>query len=623
MWVRPKNIPIPTEETVNQKLLKLEGELTDEQAMATMGEFFRHNLGLSCELLSGVKLAELQEIVLLSLHLINYGMLVFSRGGGKTFLAAVYCFLYCIFNPGTKIIVAGPTFRTARFIFGKIEEILKSPEAHLLQQCFGATSKRNDVFEWEINKGKIIAIPLNGEKIRGFRCNVLILDEANWLEQDMIEKVLMPFLVAPKDIGERLKQRAKEDELVASGKMADEERTQYDSDAKMILLSSAGYTFEYLYKLYQEWLNIIENTDTSEEYKAKARYFVCQLAYDAFPEEMMDQTIIKEAARNGGDANSAFKMEYGAQFCDGSDSYFNAKKMEECTLGLGEYPHTLIKGNPDKKYIISIDPNASDSPSADYFAIAILELDDDTQTATLVHGYQGLGGITSHVKYLAYVLANFNIVFGIGDAAGLDSFLDAANNSEEMMTYHKQLKYLDFDTTADGQQYLEQLASAKEQLNQESGKIIVRQYFTGEFIRRANEYLQSCINYKKIFFASKTAPNSGVVQAQIEVAEKLPRHLIFNGNKSKWSPFDFIDHQDDIIYQTKRQCSLVEFSATTKGSINFDLPQHMRRMQTADKPRKDNYSALVMANWAVKHYYALMTQSEKPKQKMFVPTTIK
>jgi hypothetical protein len=68
---------------------------------------------------------------------------------------------------------------------------------------------------------------------------------------------------------------------------------------------------------------------------------------------------------------------------------------------------------------------------------------------------------------------------------------------------------------------------------------------------------------------------------------------------------------------------LVEFSATTKGSINFDLPQHMRRMQTADKPRKDNYSALVLANWAVKHYYALMTQSEKPKQKMFVPTTIK
>ena len=44
-------------------------------------------------------------------------MLVLGRGCGKTFLAAVFCFLQCIFEPGTKILVAGPTFRTARFYF--------------------------------------------------------------------------------------------------------------------------------------------------------------------------------------------------------------------------------------------------------------------------------------------------------------------------------------------------------------------------------------------------------------------------------------------------------------------------------------------------------------------------
>lgn len=629
MWISPTNVEIPTGETVNEKLLKLEGELNDEDAQASLGEFFRYNLGFCCELLSGVKLAGYQEINMNSLFICNYGMNVLGRGLGKSFLAAIFCFLYCIFNPGTKIIIAGPTFRTARFIFGKIEEILKNPEAQLLQQCFGATSKRNDVFEWEINKGKIIAIPLNGEKIRGFRCNVLVLDEANWLEEDMIKKVLMPFLVAPRDIGERLKQKEKEDQLILRGKMTEEERTRYDSDAKMILLSSAGYTFEYLYRLYQEWLEIIHGKKTEEIIEAEAagaktRHFIMQLAWDAVPNLMMDQKVIQEASRDGGDQSTSFKMEYGGQFCDGSDSFFNAKKMEECTLGLGEYPHTLIKGNPDKKYVLSIDPNGGgEAKNADYFAMAIMELDDETQTGTLVHGYQGLNGLTSYVKYLAYILSNFNIVFGIGDAAGLDSFLDAANNSEELMTFQKQLKYINFDTTKDGQEYLEELIRAKQQYNQESGQIIIRQYFTGEFIRRANEYLQSCINYKKIFFASKTASNSGVVQSQIDLAEKLPRHLIFNGNKAKWSSFDFIDHQDDIIYQTKRQCSLVEYTTTTKGSINFDLPSHMRRMQTDDKPRKDNYSALVMANWAIKHYYALTKQHDKPKQKMYVPSILK
>jgi hypothetical protein len=620
MWIVPKNVPVPTGETVNERLLKLPGDLNDEDAKATLGEFFRHNLGITTELLSGIRLAAYQEINLLAWFIVNYGMNVWGRGCSKSFGAAVFCFLYCIFNPGSKIIIAGPTFRTARFIFGKIEEILKSPEAELLQQCFGATSKRNDVFEWEINKGKIIAIPLNGEKIRGFRCNVLLLDEANWLEQDMIEKVLMPFLVAPKDIGERLKVKEQE-ALIREGKMKEEERTVYQSDAKMILFSSAGYTFEYLYKLYQDWLEIISGSSGKDDYKANARYFVSQIAWNAIPEEMMDQTIIKEASRGGASSSSSFKMEYGAQFCDGSDSYFNAKKMEECTLKLNEYPHTLIKGDPSKKYILAIDPNGSDSPSADYFAMAVMELDEENQVGTLVHGYQGLGGITNHVKYLFYLLTNFNIVFGIGDASGLDTFLDAANNSPEFLAAGKRLKYIDFDTTKDGQDYIDQLIATRNQYNQEGGSIIIRQFFSTEFIRRANEHLQNCFNYKKVFFASKTLPNESIVESQLNL--QVPKSLIFTGNHEKWGMAEFIDHQDDIIYQTKRQCALVEFTATTKGSVNFDLPQHMRRMTSADKPRKDNYSALVLANWAIKHYYAFTKQPEKVRIKGYIPSIIK
>ena len=59
-----------------------------------------------------------------------------------------------------------------------LEKIVKSKGANLLAQAFSARpSKRNDQYEWEINGGTITAIPLNGEKIRGFRANILVLDE--------------------------------------------------------------------------------------------------------------------------------------------------------------------------------------------------------------------------------------------------------------------------------------------------------------------------------------------------------------------------------------------------------------------------------------------------------------
>ena len=391
------------------------------------------------------------------------------------------------------------------------------------------------------------------------------------------------------------------------------------------MLSSAGYTFEHLYSLYCEWLGKIKGDEESPE---SIKYFVAQLAWDAIPPEMMDKVVIEEAAK-GGNLSPLFKMEYGAQFQDGSDSYFNARKMENITLKLGEYPHTLIKGDPKKKYILSIDPNHSDAPTADFFAFAVGELDEKSETPILVHGYQGLGDPSNHVKYLVYLLTNFNIVMIIGDSSGLDTFISMANNSEEMQALRLNLKYLDFDTCAEGAEYAEQLALAKKQYNKESGTIVIRQPFHGEFIRRANEHLQSAIEYKKIWFASPTVPNESVIEDQLNIS--LPEHL-FAKNKYLKSKDDkdsghfkltFIDKQDEIIKQTKKQCAMVEFTTTTKGSVNFDLPQHMRRINTAEKPRKDNYSALILMNWLNRVYFDINRTQEKPKAKMAVPMIIK
>jgi sulfite reductase beta subunit-like hemoprotein len=151
----------------------------------------------------------------------------------------------------------------------------------------------------------------------------------------------MPFLVAPQNMKERLEIRAIEDELIKKGSMKEEERMVFENNSKMIALSSASYTFENLYKTYREWTNRIYSDEQTD-----ASYFISQMGYEALPEEMIDKTVIEEA-QEGGSSHSSFLREYCAQFTDGSDSYFSAKKMHECTIPDGESPTTFIKGKTD------------------------------------------------------------------------------------------------------------------------------------------------------------------------------------------------------------------------------------------------------------------------------------
>jgi hypothetical protein len=595
---------------INKEFASLSGELGDKEAKITLAKFLRANLGFTTELISGIKLAPYQEIILKGLLNRNFCMNVWGRGAGKSFIASVYCLLQCIFEPNTKILIAGPTFRTARFIFNYLEKIVDSKGADLLQEAFGVKAKRNDQFEWQINGGSITAIPLNGEKIRGFRANVLLLDEYLLLPEDIVKTVLMPFLVAPQNIRERMDVREMEDKLIKSGVMKEEERMVFPNTSKMVALSSASYTFENLYKTYKEWADKIYSSETGE-----ATYFISQLSYEALPPEMVDKTVIEEA-QNGGISDSSFKREYCAQFTDGSDSYFSAKKMHECTIPDGQDPASLVKGKQDKKYILAIDPNMDDSPSADYFAMSVLELDEESKESTLVHCYAGLGNLSNHVKYFYYLLNNFDIHLIICDNAGADTFLGACNGSDLFVKNGFEIKKLEFDSMADGVDYTKELKRVKNQHNLQDKRIFFTQHFTSDFIRRGNEYLQYAIDYKKIWFASKISGNS----KSFNIAINTKVNLELTGENTMG---DLIDNQDILIYQTKKQCALIQVSSTSKGTLSFDLPQHMKRNSSPTRPRKDNYTTLMLANWASKCYYDLMDLREEPLDSTFSPIMIR
>jgi hypothetical protein len=280
-----------------------------------------------------------------------------------------------------------------------------------------------------------------------------------------------------------------------------------------------------------------------------------------------------------------------------------------------------MKGDPKKKYILGIDPNMSDSPNADYFAMAVMELDEEKKQGILVHTYAGLGNLKNHVNYLYYILTNFNIVFIITDNAGADTFLASCNESTLFKKDKIEIKTLNMDSELEGQDYELMLRNVKNQYNLEDKRIAFNQVFTSNFIRKANEYLQACIDYKRVWFASRTASDEKSFNETVSL--NIPLELMRVEDKKDWTILDFIENQDDFIYQTKKQCVLVEHSTTSRGTQNFDLPQHLKRSVSANKARKDNYSAFMLANWAVKCYNDLMSVQTSNEIPTFSPIMIK
>jgi hypothetical protein len=615
MWYSPPKYDRPIED-VNKVIANIKGELEEREARILLAKFLYRNLGLTTELLTGIRLYPDQIINIKGMLQSNNTLCVWGRGLGKTFSAAMFCILQCVFFPKSSILIAGPTFRTARFIFNHIEKICDSPEATLLFQAMGVKSKRNDEFKWSINGGQIIAIPLNGEKIRGFRANVLVIDEFLLMNEELVERVLIPYLVAPQDIKERQMIREKEDELIRKGVLKESERIKFDNNAKLIGLSSASYTCEYLYKKYDEFVKQIY-AETMPE--SNARYFVSQLSFDSVPEDRIDKAIIEMA--QGNEAHQAtFAREYGGQFIDGSDSYFSMKKMIDCTIPDGEPDTLLLQGAKDKKYILSIDPNFSNSPTADNFAMCVMEIDDSKISegrlgGTVVHNYAKCGkDLKDHIKYFYYILKNFNIEMIIIDYAGYQ-FIEAANENELFKKDNIEIKIFDFYPEKDGADLEQELKNARRTWNKEIYRIAFTQYFTTDFIRKGNENLQGAIDYKKIWFGGGIRANSSAFEKA--TSAKVDLSLVDEENTS-----EFIDTQEILIKQQKYECASIEVKTTAKGTQSFDLPQIMKRDTSASRMRRDSYTALMLATWALKCYGDIIRQPKDDTAATFSPVLL-
>ncbi|MGI9357849.1 MAG: terminase large subunit domain-containing protein [Paracoccaceae bacterium] len=606
---------------INEYINSKKGFLEEREAKILLYKFMRENVSFTTDLISGIKLFPFQHMAIKAMFETDYFMGVWSRGMSKSFTTGIYAFLDAIMHQGVEIGILSKSFRQAKMIFKKIEDIAAKPEANFLAQCITKKSKSNDEWLMEIGSSRIRALPLgDGEKLRGFRFHRIIIDEFLLMPERIYNEVIVPFLSVVENPTQREDLYNLETEMISQGKMKEEDRYVWPNN-KLIMLSSASYKFEYMYKLYSQFNDLIQK---GGQKSSDAHRVIMQFSYDCAPKQLYDQNLIDQAKSTM--SQSQFEREFGAVFTDDSSGYFKTSRMADCSIRDGESPSVEVKGEVGAKYLLAFDPSWAESESSDDFAMSVFKLNDKTQQSVLVHSYALSGtNLKQHISYLDYILTNFNIVCIVGDYNGGLQFINAVNESSLFKKKKRKIKLLTsaFDKQQD---YYDDIKQAKQEYNIEGGCICYLRKPTSAWIRVANELLQANFDHKRIWFGARALDDAYKEQVRKKIPIEKLKFLRTADADAKQSNrakmIDFVEHQYEMIEVTKGQCALIQIKTSPQGTQTFDLPDNLKRQTGPDKARKDSYSALVLGNWMTKIYFDMQSFKGEEVVSTFTPMFI-
>jgi hypothetical protein len=142
-----------------------------------------------------------QRDILVGMWNATYSYNSSGRSTGKTAGQGIFNLLWCITHPGTQILLLGLKFATPRLQVEFMEKVLReNPEA---AKCVDLTSAGDFVLhgasEWKLtckNGSVCKAIPSDinkgGARVRGYRCNILVIDEVAAIPSDIVRTVFIP-----------------------------------------------------------------------------------------------------------------------------------------------------------------------------------------------------------------------------------------------------------------------------------------------------------------------------------------------------------------------------------------------------------------------------------------------
>lgn len=277
-----------------------------------------------------LRLKKFQQIILCMMFKNVNSIYLASRGGGKSFLISIFCCIYCILYPGTRICVASKTRGQACEIIEKIHGTLM-PNSSNLKMEISAIINNQSIAAVEFRNDSSIVVVTAGESARHNRATVLVVDEFRLVDKTVIDTILRKFLTAqrhPKFLDKK-------------------EYENYPKErAKEIYGSSCWYEAHWSYELVRTYVaNMINGRS----------YFCCAMPYQlAIKEGLLDAERIEDEMSETTFSPSSFRMEMEALFFGQNDrGLYSFEEIDKSRkIKYPFYPKSANHRIADKRIII-------------------------------------------------------------------------------------------------------------------------------------------------------------------------------------------------------------------------------------------------------------------------------
>lgn len=554
-----------------------------------------------------VELFPFQCAILKTMWTHQLPMLVATRGGSKTTMLGIYSLLRMILTPGCKIVAAGSAFRQSKQIFDYMVGIWE--KAPVLRDIAGSgkgCGPRRDIdrVEFKIGDSLWTGIPIGqGEKIRGMRANIVIVDEKASIPEAIFNIVIQGFGAVSMDLVDKVKTMATINKLKQLGMWTDEMQLQYESDYRgnqIVLAGTAFYSFNHFYKDFIKWRSIIlskgdpqklnEIIDSSDVISKGFNwkdYAIIRLPYTELPEGFLDQTILAQA--KGTQSTGQFMMEFCATFATDTKGFFRRSVLEAATTtksisvdGDSVQFTAQRQGDSGYTYVMGIDP-AADQDNA---AIVLIELHKSHRRIVYcwtvnkkIFNKLKKSGQASEDNYYQYIAKKVRSLMSVFNVERI--VIDKNGGGTAIVEMLGEKTGLDV-----GEHPIYPLISEDGNLwtDQEEGIHII------EFIA-PNTEINSAANHGML----KDFQERRLLFPAFDTVEVAKAFELDSINHLE---FDTYEDLIEEIEELKNEITTIVCTPTTKlGLEHFDTPEIKTENNKKGRLRKDRYSALLYANY--------------------------
>jgi hypothetical protein len=555
--------------------------------------------------LLNIQLLPLQSLVLKELWERKFPMLIATRGGGKSFILALYSVIRALLLPKRKIVVVGAAFRQSKVIFEYMETIWRNSPM-LRDICDGDSGPRRDTDRCvlRLNESTITCLPLgDGQKIRGQRANDIIADEFASIPREIFENVVAGFAAVSSDPVENVKRQAARNKAKDYGIEIEDAKGTSKKDNQIVISGTAFYDFNHFATYWKKWKSIIKSQGNPNKLKEVfggedapetfdwSQYSIIRIPYELFPRGFMDAD---QVARSKATVHAGiYQMEFGCCFTRDSQGFFKRSLIESCvasennqirdTKGESIIFEAALIGDQNKKYIFGVDP----ASEVDNFSIVVLEVNPDHRR--IVHCWtttrsehkervkKGYSSETDFYSYCARKIRDLMVLFpcvhiAIDAQGGGVAVMESLHDNDKLRSGE-----LPMWPTIDPNKY-------KDTDDQRGLHILeMCQFAKHEWLAEANHGMRKDFEDKVLIF-----PRFDSISLGLSSSEDMLKNRMY----------DTLEECVLEIEELKDELSMIQMTQTSNGRDRWDTPEVIVGTGKKKKMRKDRYSALLMANMA-------------------------